>query len=133
MILCAIANLLADDCLVRAFMGSPKAAGMRLLLQEKPAVRLTLPRRREEEIEDEPTRRGVRVSRAGDPHSPLPDTCLLGGEHAGVCLGANGEGCLQREGFLANRPRISPFSRPEGFYVHLKSGNFACVLNAPGQ
>lgn len=131
MILASIANFLTGGYLVRAFMSQPRAAGLSLLLQEKPAVRTTLPRRREACGEELPRRPGVRVARAGNPLSVPPDAWLLGGEYAGLCLSAAGEGWLTREEMLANRPRITPGGRAEGFYVHLETEACACVLNAP--
>ena len=132
MILASIANLLAGEPLVRCFMSQPRASGLSLLLQEKPAVRLTLPDRRAPGEDEQAARRPVeRVARAANPAQPLPDAHLLGGEYASVCLSAAGEGCLVREGICANRPRTGLFGRPEGFYLHLEADGLRCVLNAP--
>ena len=103
MSLAALANALAGDAISEWFEGIPEARALSLLLEEKPASRVCLQRRREHSAPEgarRPEEHGYRLARA---ENRLVDAHLIYGGGATAVLTARGCALFMREGVLGNR------------------------------
>ncbi len=133
MILCALANALQDDFLVKTFMGRPDIRALSLMLCEKQSETGGLTRRREQHTRELPLRRpAAGAQRRGDPESTVPDSQLLFGAGGTLQTTATGQSFFRVKGIMANRWQLNP-QEGEGFYVHVKLAgrNARLVLNGP--
>ena len=130
MALCAMCNALTDDCLVRAFMGDPRASALRLLLEERPVCKSRLkplPR----EFSTRPVASAV-ARNAG----PALDVHLLVGRDARAFVTADGAVHYACRGFDADRFYGDLMDRPDAANLHLRldgrpiEGHFACRYDA---
>ena len=118
MILCALCNCLEDRALIRLYMDRPEARALSLLLQEKPASRVHLSGREEEERDLIAPPSPAREMRSARPDTALPDTHLMTGLNTTVALAADGSGFLITDGILLNRRESDPAMPPQGIFIH---------------
>ena len=103
MALAALANALADDAVSRCFEAIPEARALSILLEEKPAARVRLRRRREQVAPDAGRRGEERFFRLCRMENRLIDAHMLSGAGATALVSARGCRLLMRGGVLANR------------------------------
>ena len=103
MALAALANALAGDAISGLFESIPEARALSLLLEEKPAARVRLRRRREPLAPEDARRAEEHIFRIGRAENRLVDAHLLSGAGATAVLSARGCSLMTRGGVLANR------------------------------
>ena len=103
MALAALANALAGDAISRRFEAIPEARALSILLEEKPASRVRLRRRREGAALDAQRRVEERFFRPCRVENRLVDAHVLSGAGATALFDARGCRLLMRAGVLANR------------------------------
>lgn len=119
MILGAVANALAGDFLVRAYMGKPCTRAVSLLLEERRQARPALKQRKGPQNQPQIKRPIGRTARAAKPDAALPDAHLLYGGGATCFLTAGGGGYLKCNGTLAARFTGLLRAENDGLFVHV--------------
>ncbi len=122
MALCALCNALTDDSLAKCFGSIPQARALSLLLEEKPAARIRISRRRNLPQRENcavcsPQARFIRRAR---PEKRLVDAHMLAGGGAAVQITARGDMYYARNGIFATRFGGDFLRRREGVYLHVR-------------
>ena len=116
MALCAMCNVLTDNCLQRYFMDIPEAGALRLLLNERAVSRIKLKPVKAAEVQPQP-RRSTEGTRRGRSGSVLMDTALIGGADACAVVSARGDIIYSRRGIYAARFTGDTLRRRDGMFT----------------
>ena len=140
MTLCAICNVLRDGVLRRSFMDIPQARALRILLQEKPGVRVRIRCKSAPQKAEAASRRtDAAFRRRGRREERIADTQLLHACGTTALVTARGAVFAWKDGWQLNRFFGDLTDGHQGMFVHLRdldTGEYAvfgegeCILDA---